>query len=47
MSRHVEVNNASTIMGQNNKHEQNLKPDAVDREKVDRRLYDNQSGTPA
>jgi hypothetical protein len=36
VSRHVEVNNASPIMRQNNKDEQNLKPDGVNREKVDR-----------
>jgi hypothetical protein len=35
VSRHVEVNNASPIMRQNNKGEQNLKPNGVNRKKVD------------
>src|SRR5262249_41758557 len=36
MSRDVEVDNASSIVGENDKHEQNFKPHGVDGEGVDR-----------
>src|SRR5262249_45467052 len=36
MSRDVEVDDASSIVGENDKHEQNFKPHGVDGEEVDR-----------
>ncbi len=36
MSRDVKVDNAPSIMCQNDKHEQNFKPDGVDGEEVNR-----------
>src|SRR5262249_10572026 len=36
MSRDVEVDNASSIMRENNKHEKNFKPCSMDGEEVDR-----------
>jgi hypothetical protein len=36
MSRHVEMDNASTIMHENDKDEQNFKPNRVYGEEVDR-----------
>jgi hypothetical protein len=35
MSRNVEVHNAPSIMRKDDKYKQNLKPDGVDREKID------------
>jgi hypothetical protein len=40
MSRDVEVDNASSIMRENDKHEKNFKPYRVDGEEVDRRSCD-------
>jgi hypothetical protein len=36
VGRHVEMQHAASIIGVNNKDEKNLKPDGVNREKVDR-----------
>jgi hypothetical protein len=36
MGRHVEVHNASSIMREDDKYKENLKPDGVDGEKIDR-----------
>src|SRR5215510_13418576 len=36
MSRDIEVDNASPIMRENDKHEQNFEPYSMDREEVDR-----------
>src|SRR5262245_29550423 len=41
MSRDIKVNNASSIMRQDDKHEQDFKPDGVDGEEVDGRKLGN------
>ena len=35
MSRHVEMDNTSSIVGEDNKHEQHFKPNGMDIEEVD------------